>query len=72
MFNLCRNKIGPAELHDFIRYIPDEEYNKIVEETSMSISRVDVWICICVKLLFVKDYRGGDRQKELKKCFRSM
>lgn len=69
MLVLFKNEIGPAVLHDFIGYVPQDGEGDIVEGTIMSIPRVDAWINSCVKLLMVKDYRGGGRQKEFNKMF---
>ena len=67
--NLFRNEIGPAVLHDFIGYIPENGEGEPVEGTVMSIARVDAWINSCVNLLILKEYRGGGRQKEFNRMF---
>lgn len=58
IMNLFRNKIGPAVLHSFIRNIPNEEEDEIVVGTMVIIPHAHAWMCICVKLLIMKDYRG--------------
>lgn len=67
--NVLRKHIIPAVLFDFIGYIPDEYEGEILEETIMSIIRIDVWICNRVKLLIEKDHRGSGRRKEFKEMF---
>lgn len=69
MLNLFKTKSVPALLHDFIGYILHEKEGKIVEGTLISHIRIDTWICRCIKLLTVKDYRGCGRQEEFHEMF---